>query len=77
MSMIDIHHINIYIKQLLKPFFETAYLGKILINLLKQKVAIILGYLIFSKNHNEPPKVKNRPICHSDQTDPPFQVLAP
>jgi len=31
-----------------------------------QKVAIILGYFIFSKNHNEPPKVaqlaKNRPI---------------
>jgi hypothetical protein len=38
--------------------------------LLKQKVAqkvtIILGYFIISKNHNEPPKVaqlvKNRPI---------------
>jgi hypothetical protein len=31
-----------------------------------QKVAIILGYFIFSKNHNEPPKVaqlaKNCPI---------------
>jgi hypothetical protein len=31
-----------------------------------QKVAIILGYFIFSKNYNEPPKVaqlaKNRPI---------------
>jgi hypothetical protein len=31
-----------------------------------QKVAIILGYFIFSKNHNEPLKVtplaKNRPI---------------
>jgi hypothetical protein len=39
-------------------------------NLLKQKVAkkvaIILGYFIFSKHHNEPPKVaqlaKNHPI---------------
>jgi hypothetical protein len=32
----------------------------------KQKVAIILGYFILSKNHNEPPKVaqlaKNHPI---------------
>jgi hypothetical protein len=49
-----------------KPCFETAYLGEILINLHKQKVAIILGYFILSKNHNEPPKVaqlaKNRPI---------------
>jgi hypothetical protein len=31
----------------------------------KQKVAIILGYFILSKNHNEPPKypqlAKNRP----------------
>jgi hypothetical protein len=68
---------NIYIKPLLKPLntyskpcFETACLGKYLINLLKQKVApkvaIILGYFIFSKNHNEPPKVaqlaKNYPI---------------
>ncbi len=38
-----------------------AYLGKNEINLLKQKVAqkviIILGYFILSKNHNEPPKV--------------------
>jgi hypothetical protein len=25
--------------------------------LLKQKVAILLGYFIYSKNHNEPPKV--------------------
>ena len=49
--------------------FETTYLGNV-INLLKlkvaQKVTIILGYFIFSKNHNEPPKVaqlaKNRPI---------------
>jgi hypothetical protein len=42
-----------------KPCFETAYLGKNGINLLKQKVAqkvaIILGYFILSKNHNEPP----------------------
>jgi hypothetical protein len=42
-----------------KPCFETAYLGENVINLLNQKVAqnvaIILG--IFSKNHNEPPKV--------------------
>jgi hypothetical protein len=68
---------NIYIKPLLKPYntynkpcFETVYLGKNVINLLKQKVAqkvaIILGYFIFSKNHNEPPKVaqmaKNCPI---------------
>jgi hypothetical protein len=40
---------------------ETAYLGENLINLLKQKVAqkvtIILGYMILSKNNNEPPKV--------------------
>jgi hypothetical protein len=49
---------------------ETAYLGENVINLPKQKeaqkVAIILGYFIFSKNHNESPKVaqlaKNRPI---------------
>ncbi len=53
-----------------KPSFETAYLGENLLNLLTQKVAqkvaIILGYFILSKNHNEPPKVaqlvKNRPI---------------
>jgi hypothetical protein len=45
-------------------------MGKNVINLLKQKVApklaIILGYFILSKNHNEPPKVaelaKNHPI---------------
>jgi len=44
--------------------------GKNVIILLKQKVAqkvnIILGYFILSKNHNEPPKVarlvKNCPI---------------
>jgi hypothetical protein len=75
---------NIYIKPLLKlqntynkPCFETAYLGKNVINLLKQKVAqkvvIILGYFIFSKNHNEPPKVaqlaKNCPI-RSPCTEP-------
>jgi len=49
---------------------KTAYIGKNVINLLKQKVAknfaIILGYFIFSKNHNKPPKVaqvtKNCPI---------------
>jgi hypothetical protein len=40
-----------------KPCFKTAYLGKNVINLLKQKVAIILGYFILSKNHNEPSKV--------------------
>jgi hypothetical protein len=57
-----------------KPYnklcFETAYLGENVINLLKQKVAqkvmIILGYFILSKNLNEPPKVahlaKNCPI---------------
>ncbi len=68
---------NIYIKPLLKPyntynkpFFETAYLGENGINLLQQEaaktVAISLGYFMFSKNHEEPPKVaqlaKNRPI---------------
>jgi hypothetical protein len=40
---------------------KTAYLGENVIDWLKQKVAqnfaIILGYLIFSKNHNKPPKV--------------------
>jgi hypothetical protein len=56
---------NIYIKPFLTP-----YLGKKFMNVLKQKVAqnvtIILGYFIFSKNHNEPPKVaqlaKDQPI---------------
>jgi hypothetical protein len=59
---------NIYNKPLLKPehtynkpCFETAYLGENLLNLpiqkIAQKVAIILGYFIASKNHNEPPKV--------------------
>ncbi len=46
------------------------YLGDNVINLIKQKVAqnvaIILGYFICSKNHNEPPKVaqlsKNHPF---------------
>jgi hypothetical protein len=58
---------TIYIKPLLKPknthnksCFVTAYLGENEINLLKQKVAqkvtIILGYFIISKNHNEPKK---------------------
>jgi hypothetical protein len=68
---------NIYIKPLLKP--SNTYNKRVLklliqvknvINLLKQKVAnnvtISLGYLIFSKKHNEPPKVaqltKNCPI---------------
>ncbi len=44
-----------------KPCFETAYLDENVINLVKPKVAqnviISLGYFIFSKNHNEPPKV--------------------
>ncbi len=44
-----------------KLCFETAYFGENVINLLKQKVAqkvtIILGFFILSKNHNEPPKV--------------------
>jgi hypothetical protein len=68
---------NIYIKPLLKPknsynkpCFETAYLGESVINSLQQKVAqnitISLGYFIFSKNHNGPPKVaqlvKHHPI---------------
>ncbi len=48
------------LKYLQKPYFGTAYLGENVINLLKQKiaqnVAISLGFLIFSKNHNEPPK---------------------
>jgi hypothetical protein len=59
---------NIYIKPLLKlrntynkPCFEAAYLGENVINMLHQKVAqnitISLGYFIFSKNHNESPKV--------------------
>jgi hypothetical protein len=70
-------NLNTYIKPLLKPkntynkpCFETAYLGETGINLLQQKiapkVAISLGYFIFSKNHKEPPKVaqlvKNHPI---------------
>ncbi len=46
------------LKYLNKQCFETAYLGGKLINLLKlkvaQKVAIILGYFILLKNHNEP-----------------------
>jgi hypothetical protein len=58
-----------YLQQI-KSCFETAYLGKNVINLLKQKVAqkvtIVLDYFIFSKNHNAPPKVaqlmKNHPI---------------
>jgi hypothetical protein len=49
------------IKYLQQTMFETAYLSKNVIKLLKQKVAkkvaIILGYFILSKNHNEPPKV--------------------
>ncbi len=68
---------DIYIKPLLKPkytynkpCFETAYIGKNVINLLQQKVAqnvhISLGNFILSKNHKEPPKVaqlaKNSPI---------------
>jgi hypothetical protein len=44
-----------------KPCFETAYLDENLINLLiqkvAQKVAIILGFFILSKKHNEPPKL--------------------
>jgi hypothetical protein len=44
-----------------KLYSKTAYLGENVINLLKQKVAqnvaIILGHFIFTKNHNEPPKV--------------------
>jgi hypothetical protein len=59
---------NIYIIPLLKlenaynkSCFETVHLGENVINLLKQKVApkvaIILGYFIFTKNHNESPKV--------------------
>ena len=44
-----------------KLFFETAYLGENIINLFQQKaaqnVAISLGYFIFSKNQEEPPKL--------------------
>jgi hypothetical protein len=51
-----------------KPCFETAYLGENVIDLLKQKVtqnvAISLGYFIFSKNHNEPPKVAQLSKIH-------------
>jgi hypothetical protein len=40
---------------------HTAYLAENTTNLLKQKVAqnvaISLGYFIFPKNHNKPPKV--------------------
>jgi hypothetical protein len=68
---------NIYIKPLLKhkntynkPCFGSANFGENVVNLLQQKVAqncvISLGFFIFSKNHNEPPKVdqlaKNRLI---------------
>jgi hypothetical protein len=49
--------------------FETAYLGKNVINLLKQKVAqtvaIILGYFILTKNDNESPKVAQLAKNHS------------
>ncbi len=38
-----------------------CYLGENAMNLIKQKgalnITISLGYFIFSKNHNEPPKV--------------------
>jgi hypothetical protein len=51
------------LKYLQQTMFETAYLGKNVINLHKQKVAqkvaIILGYFILSKNHNEPPNLPN------------------
>jgi hypothetical protein len=44
-----------------KPCFEAAYLGENVLNLIKQKgalnITISLGYFIFSKNHNAPPKV--------------------
>ncbi len=53
-----------------KPCIECVYLSENVKDLLKQKVAqyvaISLGYFIFPKNHNEPPKVaqllKNDPI---------------
>ncbi len=48
-------------KCLQQTMHEIAYLGEIVVNLLKpkvaQNVAISLGYFIFSKNHNELPKV--------------------
>jgi hypothetical protein len=46
------------IEYLQQTMIETSYLGKNLINLLKQKVAqkvtIVLGYFILPKNHNVP-----------------------
>jgi hypothetical protein len=49
------------LKYLQQSYFESAYLGENLINLLKQKVAqkvaIILGYFILSRNHKKPTKV--------------------
>jgi hypothetical protein len=58
------------LKYLQLPCLENAYLDETLINLLKQKVsknvAIILGYFVLPKHHDEPPKVaqlaKNHPI---------------
>ncbi len=44
-----------------KPHFETAYVGKNVINIIEQKgaqnVAFSLGYFIFSKNCIKPPEV--------------------
>jgi hypothetical protein len=59
---------SIYIKSHLKPkntfnkpYFEIAYLGESLKNLLEQKsspkMLPFLGYFIYSKHHNWPPKV--------------------
>jgi hypothetical protein len=49
-----------------KPSFETTFLDENVKNLITQKVATFLGYFIFSKNHNEIPKVaqymKSHPI---------------
>ncbi len=75
--MLNLKIQSIYIKPLSKPLntfnkpcFETVYLDENVINLLHPKVdqniTISLVCLIFSKNHNEPPKVaqlaNNHPI---------------
>jgi hypothetical protein len=76
-TKLNLKALNIYTKPLLKPkntynkpCLETAYLGESVINSLGQKVAqnitLSLGYFIFSKNPNRPPKVaqlvKHHPI---------------
>jgi hypothetical protein len=50
---------NIYIKPLLKhlKYLQQTMFETLLKQKVAQKVAIILGYFIFSKKHNELPKV--------------------